>query len=51
MSRSLDLLYSGTNTTSGLITNCNYLLIIKTMEKQIETWFSQIWSDDLDSKL
>ncbi|KAI6132068.1 hypothetical protein EDD16DRAFT_1534431 [Pisolithus croceorrhizus] len=31
VSRSLDFLYSGTNTPSGLQTDCDYLLIIKTI--------------------
>ncbi|KAG6336922.1 hypothetical protein ID866_2160 [Astraeus odoratus] len=38
VSRSLDFLYSGTNTPSGLQTDCDYLLIIKTIEVQIQTW-------------
>ncbi|KAJ6531569.1 fungal-specific transcription factor domain-containing protein [Mycena vulgaris] len=35
ISRSLDLLYSGTDTPSGLLENCDYLLVIKTFEAQI----------------
>ncbi|KAF8341576.1 uncharacterized protein EI90DRAFT_1755923 [Cantharellus anzutake] len=42
MSRSLDFLYSGTSTTSGLHTNTDYLLVIKTIESQILTW-SDYW--------
>ncbi|KAG9318732.1 hypothetical protein JVU11DRAFT_831 [Chiua virens] len=38
VSRSLDLLYSGTNTPSGLQTHCDYLLVIKTFEQQIVAW-------------
>ncbi|KAF8621511.1 hypothetical protein AX15_007741 [Amanita polypyramis BW_CC] len=38
LSRSLDFLYSGTNTISGLQTHCDYLLIIKTFETQILEW-------------
>lgn len=38
VSRSLDILYSGTNTSSGLQTDCDYLLIIKTIEAQILGW-------------
>jgi len=38
VSRSLDLLYSGTNTPSGLQTDCDYLLVIKTFEQQIVAW-------------
>ncbi|KAJ7080387.1 fungal-specific transcription factor domain-containing protein [Mycena belliarum] len=35
ISRSLDLLYSGTDTPSGLLENCDYLLVIKTFEAQV----------------
>ncbi|KAJ6622873.1 fungal-specific transcription factor domain-containing protein [Mycena sp. CBHHK59/15] len=35
ISRSLDLLYSGTDSASGLLENCDYLLIIKTFETQV----------------
>ncbi|KAJ7481111.1 fungal-specific transcription factor domain-containing protein [Mycena galericulata] len=35
ISRSLDLLYSGTDTASGLLENCDYLLVIKTFETQV----------------
>ncbi|KAH7889471.1 fungal-specific transcription factor domain-containing protein [Phlebopus sp. FC_14] len=38
VSRSLDFLYSGTNTTSGLQIDCDYLLVIKTIEMQIIAW-------------
>jgi len=38
VSRSLDFLYSGTDTASGLQTNCDYLIIIKTIETQMLTW-------------
>ncbi|KIO13589.1 hypothetical protein M404DRAFT_122870 [Pisolithus tinctorius Marx 270] len=38
VSRSLDFLYSGTNTPSGLQTDCDYLLIIKTIETQMYAW-------------
>ncbi|KIJ16877.1 hypothetical protein PAXINDRAFT_168319 [Paxillus involutus ATCC 200175] len=38
ISRSLDFLYSGTNTPSGLQTDCDYLLVIKTIEQQMVTW-------------
>ncbi|KAG1734300.1 fungal-specific transcription factor domain-containing protein [Suillus lakei] len=38
VSRSLDFLYSGTNTPSGLQTDCDYLIIIKTIETQILAW-------------
>ncbi|KAF8731638.1 hypothetical protein AX14_004546 [Amanita brunnescens Koide BX004] len=42
LSRSLDFLYSGTNTISGLQTHCDYLLVIKTFEGQILQW-RQYW--------
>ncbi|KAI0077103.1 hypothetical protein K474DRAFT_1621646 [Panus rudis PR-1116 ss-1] len=38
LTRSLDLLYSGTNTTSGLQMDSDYLLVITTMETQILAW-------------
>ncbi|KAF9227599.1 hypothetical protein BS17DRAFT_856106 [Gyrodon lividus] len=38
VSRSLDFLYSGTNTPSGLQTDCDYLLVIKTIEQQMVAW-------------
>ncbi|KAH7929661.1 hypothetical protein BV22DRAFT_1102319 [Leucogyrophana mollusca] len=38
VSRSLDFLYSGTNTPSGLQTDCDYLVVIKTIETQILAW-------------
>ncbi|TFK46636.1 hypothetical protein OE88DRAFT_1637889 [Heliocybe sulcata] len=43
VSRSLDILYSGTETPSGLQANCDYLLIIKTIETQIVAWQHE-WS-------
>jgi hypothetical protein len=44
VSRSLDLLYSGTNTASGLQTDCDYLLVIKTFEQQIMAWLHE-WTN------
>jgi hypothetical protein len=38
LSRCLDFLYSGTNTPSGLQVDCDYLLIIRTIETQLFTW-------------
>lgn len=38
LTRSLDLLYSGTNSPSGLQTDSDYLLVITTMETQILAW-------------
>lgn len=56
LSRSLDFLYSGTSNTSGLHTNTDYLLVIKTIENQILTW-SDYWdpgnlakNGDIDSE-
>lgn len=43
VSRSLDLLYSGTTTPSGLQTACDYLQIIRAIESQIDSWQNQ-WS-------
>jgi len=41
LARSLDLLYSGTSSPSGLQTDCDYMLIIKTFESQIVAWREQ----------
>ena len=38
LTRSLDLLYSGTTNSSGLQTDCDFLLVIKTMETQLLAW-------------
>ncbi|TFK36330.1 fungal-specific transcription factor domain-containing protein [Crucibulum laeve] len=38
LSRSLDFLYSATDSASGLQVNCDYMLIIKTFETQILAW-------------
>ena len=38
MTRSLDLLYSGTTNSSGLQVDCDFLLVIKTMETQLLAW-------------
>ncbi|KAF8808982.1 hypothetical protein BYT27DRAFT_7188072 [Phlegmacium glaucopus] len=50
LSRSLEFLYSGTETPSGLLVNCDYMLVIKSFETQILTWRQQwieqrIWDD------
>ncbi|KAF6763809.1 fungal-specific transcription factor domain-containing protein [Ephemerocybe angulata] len=42
LSRSLDFLYSGTDSANGLQTNIDYLLVIKTFEAQLYTW-KQRW--------
>ncbi|KZT70077.1 hypothetical protein DAEQUDRAFT_810822 [Daedalea quercina L-15889] len=38
LTRSLDLLYSGSSSSSGLQEDCDYLLVIKTMETQLLAW-------------
>ncbi|KAI0748453.1 fungal-specific transcription factor domain-containing protein [Daedaleopsis nitida] len=38
LTRSLDLLYSGTTNSSGLQIDCDFLLVIKTMETQLLAW-------------
>lgn len=48
-SRTLDLLYSETNSPSGLLVDVDYLLVIKTFERQIQTWYEQV--AEADSKL
>ncbi|CAA7270959.1 unnamed protein product [Cyclocybe aegerita] len=44
LARSLEFLYSGTETPSGLQVNCDYLLVIKTFEAQLNGWKEQ-WTD------
>ncbi|KAH9048576.1 fungal-specific transcription factor domain-containing protein [Lactarius hengduanensis] len=46
ISRTLDLLYSDTNSPSGLLVDVDYLLVIKTFECQIQTWYSQVADAD-----
>lgn len=46
ISRTLDLLYSDTNSPSGLLVDVDYLLVIKTFERQIQTWYSQVGDAD-----
>ncbi|KIJ24429.1 hypothetical protein M422DRAFT_62342 [Sphaerobolus stellatus SS14] len=43
LSRSLDFLYSGTSSPSGLQIDCDYLLVTKSIETQIRAW-SHEWS-------
>lgn len=40
MSRSLDFLYSGTTSVSGLQIDCDYLVVTKTIETQLLAWHS-----------
>ncbi|PPQ99355.1 hypothetical protein CVT24_009220 [Panaeolus cyanescens] len=47
LSRSLEFLYSGTESPSGLQSNVDYLLIIKTFETQLLVWSTQ-WIDNRD---
>lgn len=44
LSRSLEFLYSGTESASGLLVDCDYILVIKSFETQILTWRQQ-WVD------
>ncbi|KAI0256586.1 fungal-specific transcription factor domain-containing protein [Lactifluus subvellereus] len=46
ISRTLDLLYSETSSPSGLLVDVDYLLIIKTFERQIQTWYTQVADAD-----
>ena len=41
LSRSLDLLYSSTNSASGLHENCNYYLVTNTVEAQLQSWHAE----------
>lgn len=49
LTRSLDLLYSGTTSPSGLQMDSDYLLVITTMETQILAWQHE-WSNRVLSK-
>ncbi|KAJ7811377.1 hypothetical protein B0H14DRAFT_3090616 [Mycena olivaceomarginata] len=51
ISRSLDVLYSGTDTPSGLIQNCDYLLVIKTFETQVLAWRATLEREYLNYNL
>ncbi|KAF9014122.1 hypothetical protein BDQ17DRAFT_1396179 [Cyathus striatus] len=42
LSRSLDFLYAGADSASGLQTNIDYMLVIKTFETQVMAW-KQMW--------
>ncbi|KAG5653537.1 hypothetical protein H0H81_012478 [Sphagnurus paluster] len=48
LSRSLEFLYSGTDTPSGLQVHCDYLLVIKTFEMQLAAWLEKWtqWTDE-----
>ncbi|KAH9981402.1 fungal-specific transcription factor domain-containing protein [Lactifluus volemus] len=46
ISRTLDLLYSETTSPSGLLIDVDYLLVIKTFERQIQTWYAQVANAD-----
>jgi hypothetical protein len=46
LARSLDLLGSGTNTSSGLQTDCDYYLVVRTLEAQITGWHHE-WTTGL----
>ncbi|KAJ7193876.1 fungal-specific transcription factor domain-containing protein [Mycena pura] len=48
ISRSLDILYSGTDSTSGLLDHIDYLLVIKTFETQVVA-SRQYWTDAASS--
>lgn len=41
LSRSLDILYSNTASASGLQTDCDFYLVIKTIEAQIQGWLNE----------
>ncbi|KAH6908321.1 fungal-specific transcription factor domain-containing protein [Coprinopsis sp. MPI-PUGE-AT-0042] len=45
LARSLDFLYSGTESVSGLQTQCDYLLVIKTFESQLYDWRQQWYTE------
>ncbi|KAG5644045.1 hypothetical protein DXG03_009197 [Asterophora parasitica] len=41
LSRCLDFLYSGTDTPSGLQIHCDYMLVIKSFEAQLDGWVAK----------
>ncbi|KAI5122222.1 hypothetical protein M0805_002711 [Coniferiporia weirii] len=41
LSRSLDLLHSSTTSASGLQTNCDYYLVTRTIEAQLQSWLDE----------
>ncbi|KAA1469252.1 hypothetical protein DENSPDRAFT_834825 [Dentipellis sp. KUC8613] len=47
LSRGIDLLYSDTNTSSGLLIDCDYLLIVRTIDREIEHWYSSTCEHNL----
>ncbi|PAV23778.1 hypothetical protein PNOK_0084600 [Pyrrhoderma noxium] len=46
LSRGLDLLYSSTTSASGLQTNCDYYIVTRTIEAQLQSWRDE-WLDKL----
>ncbi|TFY80768.1 hypothetical protein EWM64_g3237, partial [Hericium alpestre] len=46
LSRAIDLLYSDTNTTSGLLVDADYLVIVKMIDRQIENWYTTMYSSE-----
>ncbi|KAF9442203.1 hypothetical protein P691DRAFT_779516 [Macrolepiota fuliginosa MF-IS2] len=44
LSRSLDFLYSGTDSASGIQTHCDYMLVIKSFESQLFAWREMWWT-------
>ncbi|KAI0053938.1 hypothetical protein FA95DRAFT_1579033 [Auriscalpium vulgare] len=46
VARTLDLLYSETTSPSGLLVDVDYLLVIRTFERQIQGWYSQVTDVD-----
>jgi hypothetical protein len=49
LSRSLEFLYSGTDSASGLLVNCDYLVVIKSFETQILAWHEE-WTERRNSE-
>jgi hypothetical protein len=41
MSRALDTLYSSTTTASGLMIQCDYPLVLRSVQEQLDLWVSE----------
>ena len=50
MSRSLELLSSDTRSSSGLLTDIDYMVVLRTFERQIESWYQHVINADSESR-
>lgn len=51
MSRSLELLSSDTRSSSGLLTDIDYMVVLRTFERQIESWYQHVINADSEHVL